>query len=398
MQAIPILNAKKKMSPLTIENLRGRRAAFAIEREYIDLYESLPNANVFLSPEWVYNWLLSLGRKYEVCFITCRDEGRLVGVWPFFEHRIPLVGTILLPVGAQAADLFDPVAREDVMPMMAEALCDLAGEYAMIWLPLLSRGFADRVAHPAIKSHTALHLLRKRTLRFLVEFDRFKSFDDFMQMVFGPKTRQNLRRKSRRLAEKGAVNFQSLDDPCQVSQWIGKAMELEKASWKGEEGVGIFKRATHRAFYHLLLESLAARGRLRLSILTLNDQLAAYEIGILGRDHYCMHATAFDPELAAFSPGRLLMLHVMEKCIAESRRIYDFLQNDQEFKRQMSTHESSLWDWIVLPHSLRGGILLQCLRALHHWSEWKRRRAAAQAESATEARNSSTKDSDPIED
>jgi hypothetical protein len=80
------------MSALITETIRGRKAAFALEEEYIELFESLPNANVFFSPEWVYSWLLSLGRRYEVCFITCRDEGRLVGVWPFFEHRVPVIG------------------------------------------------------------------------------------------------------------------------------------------------------------------------------------------------------------------------------------------------------------------------------------------------------------------
>jgi CelD/BcsL family acetyltransferase involved in cellulose biosynthesis len=88
-----------------------------------------------------------------------------------------------------------------------------------------------------------------------------------------------------------------------------------------------------------------------------------------------MHGTAFDPALASFSPGRLLMLHVLEKCIGEKRKIYDFLQNEQEFKRQMATHESSFWDWIVFPRSLRGGVLLLVVRTLHCVSEWKRRRA-----------------------
>lgn len=363
------------MQALITETLHGRKAAFALEKEYIELFDSLPNANVFFSPDWVYSWLLSLGRKYEVCFITCRDEGRLVGVWPFFEHRIPVIGKSLLPVGAQAADLFDPVAREDAMAPMVEALCKLCQEYAFAWMPLLSLHFANHVLQPATKSGTARHFLRKRTERFLVELDRFKSFEDFTQMVFGPKTRQSLRRKSRRLTEKGEVRFRSLETPDDISPWITKAMELEKVSWKGEEGVGTFKRATHRAFYHLLMENLAARGRLRLSILTLDDELAAYEIGILGTDNYYMHGTAFDPSLASFSPGRLLMLHVLEKCISEKRRIYDFLQNDQEFKRQMSTHASSFWDWIVFPRSLRGALLRVVVRTLHNWSEWKRRRA-----------------------
>jgi CelD/BcsL family acetyltransferase involved in cellulose biosynthesis len=69
------------------------------------------------------------------------------------------------------------------------------------------------------------------------------------------------------------------------------------------------------------------------------------------------------------------MLHVLEKCIDEKRRIYDFLQNEQEFKRQMATHESSFWDWIVFPRSLRGRVLLLVVRTLHCVSEWKRRRS-----------------------
>jgi CelD/BcsL family acetyltransferase involved in cellulose biosynthesis len=267
------------------------------------------------------------------------------------------------------------VASEEAMPSLAEALCELCGNYAFAWLPLLSQSFADDVLRPTLKSESALHLLRKRTLRLLIGLDRFKDFEDFMQMVFGPKTRQNLRRKARRLAEKGVIRFQSLEAPEEVSAWTTKAMQLEKLSWKGEEGVGSFNRATHRAFYHLLMESLAAQGRLRLSILTVDDQLAAYEIGILGRQSYYMHGTAFDPELAAFSPGRLLMLHALEQCFSEKRRIYDFLQNDQDFKRQMSTHQSSLWDWIVCPRSLRGWVLLFAFGTVQRWSEWKTRRA-----------------------
>ena len=373
------------MPSLTTEIIRGRKAAFALEKEYIELFESLPNPNAFLSPEWVYSWLLSLGRKYDVCIVTCRDEGLLVGVWPFFEHRIPLMGTALFPVGAQAADLFDPVARRDAMPFLADALCDLCKNYAFAWLPLLSQGFADDVLQPIVKSESALHLLRKRTIRLLIGLERFKNFEDFLQMVFGPKTRQNLRRKSRRLAEKGVVRFQDLEAPEEVSAWTTKAMQLEKVSWKGEEGVGAFNRATHRAFYHLLLESLAAAGRLRLGILTLDDQLVAYEIGILGKQSYYMHGTAFDPELAAFSPGRLLMLHALEKCFSEKRGSYDFLQNDQDFKRQMSTHQSSLWDWIVCPRSLRGWVLLFAFGTLHRWSEWKLR-SATKRNSSSEKR------------
>ena len=125
----------------------------------------------------------------------------------------------------------------------------------------------------------------------------------------------------------------------------------------------------------------------------MDDQLAAYEIGILGNQSYYMHGTAFDPELAAFSPGRLLMLHALEKCFSEKRQVYDFLQNDQDFKRQMSTHQSSLWDWIVCPRSLRGWALLLVFGTVHRWSEWKLRRAMIHKPSPTKEADSARDES-----
>jgi CelD/BcsL family acetyltransferase involved in cellulose biosynthesis len=296
-------------------------------------------------------------------------EGRLAGVWPFFQCRLPLIGKALLPVGAHAADAFDPVARPEVMPILISALAGLCGKFSFAWLPLVSRDFTQRMLEPELKKNR--HLIRKRALRFLIDLDRFTSFHDYFEMVFGPKTRQSLRRKSRRLFEEGDVRFLLLEKPAEIVSWLERVMNLERASWKGNAGVGIFHRPDHRAFYQLLLENLAGRGRLRLALLTIGDKLAAYEIGLLGTDYYCMHSMAFDPEFAAFSPGRLLMLHSLEKCINEKRRLYDFMQNDQEFKRQMATSDSHLWDCIILSRSSKGLAILAAVKAIHAWTDWR---------------------------
>ena len=148
-------------------------------------------------------------------------------------------------------------------------------------------------------------------------------------------------------------------------------VELEKGSWKWQERAGIFQLAEMRGFYQILLENLAKSRRVRVCILTVDGRLVAHEIGFLGMDSYCMHSTVFDPEFAANSPGRLLMLFSIQKCIEENRRIYDFLQNDAEFKRQMSTSESRLWDWIILPNSLRGRLWKQLIRAVQLWRDWR---------------------------
>ena len=362
------------MSNVTTKILRGRKAVFDLEAEYVELYETLPCPNVYNSPEWVYSWLITLGRNYEVCFITSWENGILSGVWPFFETKFPVLGKGLMPVCVHSADCFDPVAMPEALDALAEAAIELADKYSFIWVPLLTRDFAQRALQSAITKKRARHLLRQRTRRFLVELERFKDFDTYANMVFGPKTRQNLRRKARRLGEEGEVEYHSLEKPEEIIPWIPQTMKLEQSSWKGEEGVGVFKRGDQRAFYHLVMENLAAKGRLRLSLLTIEDHLASYEIGLLGKDYYCMHSMSYDPAFAAHPPGRILMLLTIETCFKENRRIYDFMQNDQEFKRQMSTHESSFWDCIFLPQSPRGLLLLGVFKLIHFWTQWKNRK------------------------
>jgi CelD/BcsL family acetyltransferase involved in cellulose biosynthesis len=365
------------MPDLTTQIIRGRKEAFELESEYRVLYDSLSCPNVYFSPEWVYTWLLSLGRSYNICFLTCRDSGTLTGVWPFFEYTQPVFGTGLMPVGAQVADSFDPIARPDCMETMTAALIRAAEDFTFIWLPLLTLDFTHKLLKPALAEKRPRHMLRKRTPRFLIGLDHFSSYQDFLDRVFGPKTRQSLRRKERKLQEAGDSVISFLEDPESIAPWLKKIMDLELASWKGEKGIGIFRSATLRSFYHLLLENLAFQNRLRLSILTIENQLAAYEIGLLGPDSYCMHTISFAPEFASISPGRLLMLRSLERCIQEKRKVYDFMQNDQEFKRQMSTNESSLWDCILFPKSIKGALVSLLIRFVHASTEWRKRRLKA---------------------
>ena len=359
--------------PITTVIVRTRKEAFGLEEEYARLYESLSCPNVYLSPEWVYTWLLSLGRRHEVFFVTARRGGRLVGVWPFFEYQLPVFGKALLPAGAQAADLFDPVGIPEAMESLVDALMESIPEFQFAWLPLLTRHFTETVLQPCMVRLRPPHLLRKRTPRFLVELDRFPDFSSYLEMVFGPKTRQTLRRKARRLAEEGEVQMRLLEKPEEICAWFPKMVAVENASWKASKGDGIFHKVELRAFYQLLFETLSEHGRMRVSILTVDGRLAAYEVGFLGMDSYCMHSTVFDEAFAAQSPGRQLMLFSMQACFEEGRKFYDFLQNDAEFKRQLATQESRLWDWILLPRSLRGRCLRLVLRAVQAWTDYKHR-------------------------
>lgn len=389
---LPAAGMLRSVEPFEIQIARGRRAVFALEPECAALAARTADGNVFLGPEWVFTWLSTLGRRYEPVVLVARRGGLLEGFWPFFECRLPVIGTALLPACAHAADVFDPMAAPGVEHTLAEALERLAGSYAFAWLPLLSKEFTASTVDPLARKNSSRHLVRPRTPRLEIDLSRFGDFDAWEQETFGSKSRQSLRRKQRRFEDNHRVAFLEIADPAEAVQWMDRIADLEKSSWKGAEGVGVFKRADHRAFYRILFEALAASGRLRLSILLADDQPAAYEIAFWNGHRHAMHTMAFDPAYAAYSPGRLLLLHSVRRCFAEQTAVFDFLQNDQAYKRQMANRESQLHDWIVFPASLRGRLVRAAVRAVHAWTEWqaRRRKAREAAARAQETRPTTT--------
>ena len=67
--AIEALNNASPRNPSSEEEpeilvIASRKEIFALEREYAELYDSLPDPNVYFSPEFVYSWRLSLGRSH----------------------------------------------------------------------------------------------------------------------------------------------------------------------------------------------------------------------------------------------------------------------------------------------------------------------------------------------
>lgn len=363
--------------------IRDRRGVSDLEPAYRVLFGELPKPNPFLSPEWVYAWVNTLGRRFELCFLVCFKGAELRGVWPFFEQPVPALRPFLLPVAAQTADLFDPIAREDACIPLFELLADLSAQYSAVWLPLLSDSFVSGEFGAFLSASKALSLLRHRTVRLQVDLSRHGGFKEYIESTFQPRTRQGIRRKQRRMEEAGGVDFTVCRTPEELEQFIPEVVRLERSSWKQAQSAGIFKDPGHNAFYFILLQEVAKRGGVKLSLLRVRGTLAAFELGFLGTGSYHMHAMAYLPQFGEFSPGRLLALSVLEGCFSENLSTYDFLQNEQAFKRSMANHQEPLWDCVLVPRGILGRVMLLVVRLLHRWKSKSSAHAGKRSSDAT---------------
>ncbi|CDZ94918.1 GNAT family N-acetyltransferase [Pseudomonas saudiphocaensis] len=120
-------------------------------------------------------------------------------------------------------------------------------------------------------------------------------------------TRYELRRARKRTQACGAIVERITPDGTTIAQCLQTLEAVEAASWKGDNGVGIFSPGPHRDWIIRALTSLAAEGHVRVVQLSLEGRCISYRLGLLDRGRLYDYNIAFLPEFASLGSGRLLL-------------------------------------------------------------------------------------------
>lgn len=126
------------------------------------------------------------------------------------------------------------------------------------------------------------------------------------------KQRSSVRRKERRLADEGAINYRMMvqsDDPM---PWIEHFLAVEASGWKGDAGTAMAASETGRAFFVDTCRAAHARGQLHMLALDLDDKPIAMKCNFLSGDHAFTFKIAYDEAYAKHSPGILIELFQMQ--------------------------------------------------------------------------------------
>jgi CelD/BcsL family acetyltransferase involved in cellulose biosynthesis len=160
---------------------------------------------------------------------------------------------------------------------------------------------------------------------------RERGWEEYLQGL-GPRHRENVRRRIRKLEAAHAVSFTRVERPEQLPEAFAELLRLHHLRWSprgGSDGLhtpGLV--AFHRDFARLALE----RGWLRLHLLRLDGRPVAAIYGFRYRDRFLYYQGGFDPAFAHLAVGLVSMAFAIREAIAEGAREFDFLHGDEPYK------------------------------------------------------------------
>ncbi|MDU9025685.1 GNAT family N-acetyltransferase [Pseudomonas corrugata] len=186
--------------------------------------------------------------------------------------------------------------------------------------------------------------------------------------------RYKLRRARKRIAACGARIQRVTPDAIGMGPLLRTLAEVEAASWKGEEGVGIFSDPRHRQWMNHAFTALAAEGLVRVVMLELDGHCISYRLGLLEHGRLYDYNLAFLPEHADLGSGRVLLEEWIRWGLDDNWHWIDAsrvsLENSNHQLHERMTGQLEHWRWSFYswqPGGLALGFALRLWKSLKPW-------------------------------
>jgi CelD/BcsL family acetyltransferase involved in cellulose biosynthesis len=281
----------------------------------------------FLSWTWQSQWarVFAPNDRLEIRRVT-DDAGRVLGLLPLYEAE---PGVLRLLGGVDVSDYLDLLAE--------------AGRESEVWAALLGSRPPTRplwdlhsvpAASPTVDRLPALAAEHGIDVTVAVEercpiLELPATWETYLAGLSG-KHRHEMLRKMRRLEREvpgaRAVKFGSREE---VEARFDDFLTLHRQSRVGKAR---FMDERMEAFFRRVAALLAGTDGFRLWLLEAPGGPLASFITLEWDGTVGLYNSGFRPEAAAFSPGLVLLAHVVRDAIERGRRRFDFLRGEERYK------------------------------------------------------------------
>lgn len=337
------------MSP-EVEAIETTAALEALQPAWRALWDRVPEATPFQAPAWLVPWWRVFGADGGLLALAVRCAGRLVGLAPLYGYYAEGTRT-LLPVGIGVSDhldpLFEPGYARDGAAAVLGWLARYRHRFDRIDLPCQRPGSPFLDAAPPAGWRTERHAGEPCVVLDLAA----RAAQG--RGPFTSRRASRLRQYRRRAEAIGPVAFE-IGTAAALDGLLTALFALHEARWRERGGPGVLADPAVRAFHRMAAPRLLACGHLRLVGLRIGGRLAGVFLALTDRRRLHVYIGGFDPGMAAFSPGAMMIGHLIAQAAGEGRQEVDFLRGREAYKYEWGAVDRASWTRTLTPGRAAG--------------------------------------------
>jgi CelD/BcsL family acetyltransferase involved in cellulose biosynthesis len=304
-------------------------------QEWNGLLKDSVSDTPFLRYEYQHAWWEHRGggewNTAELVLITAREDEKLIGIAPLFISEYDGQPALLLIGSIEISDYLDLIVRMDDHARFVSGLLDfLASSLTSNWsgldwynLPDLSPTLAALKAESTQRGWTHHEEMYRPTPRIALNGD----FDEYLSRV-EKKQRHEIRRKMRRAEESGRVRFYVVDKTADIDVEMDSFFHLMIQ----DPNKALFLRDNMRQQMLSTIHAAFAQGYLWLAFLEVDGEKAAASLNFDYNNKLWGYNSGVGRAYMEFSPGWVLLAHVIQWCCENKRHEFDFMRGDEDYK------------------------------------------------------------------
>lgn len=327
----------------------------ALRNDWLRL-QSIGHACVFQTYDWAEFWLGTVGRAEKVrpfvasVYQAGQDQPFLI--IPLAVHSVrgircltalggfhaDYAGAVIAP--EMALSYSPDVVRDAILTRARQSGVDL------VWVrripPLI-----DDVPNPLYRDGSA-----PNDLALSARLDG--SWDTYYTAQIKSRIRADSRRQIKRLSELGQLRFRIAESEQERRRLTDIMIAQKRTRYQAKNIKDQFVASSNRQFYLDAAERGMTTG-VQVCALLLDEKVLAVHWGAVygGRFYYLM--PSHDPQWEKYSPGRLLLEHLMQWSFANGLRVFDFTNGDEPYKLEWASTTTPLHEFRQ-PVTLKGRI------------------------------------------
>jgi CelD/BcsL family acetyltransferase involved in cellulose biosynthesis len=300
-----------------------------LRQEWNDLFHKAGAHSPFLTWEWAWNWWEHLKTEKELNIVLVREGRELIALAPLMRERKPL-GSRITFIGSGLSDYLGFLTSRDgqqAIRLIFRYLMDSGvGKIELADIPESAPAF------PVLRE-TIDNIWALKTITVSCESPFLKietSWDDFWGRI-NSSVKKDIKWSGNRLNRNfGGLKVRVIED--YDEKMVDALIAISTKAQAAKVGRGLFRDEKTTAFIKVALKAFSQNGQSRIYLLEAGSRVISYIIIFCLGGKYYYWTTAFDPEFAKFSPGKLLTRYALEDAFKLGLAEFDFMKGKEPYK------------------------------------------------------------------
>lgn len=303
-----------------------------------------------LSHAWTLACTEAFCKEEELCIITVRSQGNLVGVAPLVRVKTAGGGRLEL-IGVSS--LYEP---SGLLYRNEEALSCLVRAMMGYGLPVvLARIPSDSPVIPQMRSVVSSPgMVIVGGMSYSLTVPVASGWEEYVAAL-SSRRRYDLRRARRRAEEAGPVAVRIFSPgPGEIDKGIAEFVRIESAGWKDRNSSSLRRREALKDFFQRYAALAAESGAFRFAFLDIEGTPVAAQLSAVYAGRFWVLKIGFDEAWSRCSPGWQLLAETMKYAFEAKLTSYEFLGSNEPWLHGWITESRSYRAVGCYPATLRG--------------------------------------------